>query len=128
MKPVMIKRLLLALALAVFMGALSGCYVAPGYSYVQGGPYGGGAYYGAGPAVVYNGYSSYYGGYYGSYYPYGYGYGGGYYGCCYGGGWYGYGGRYYWRGRGYGGWRGGGWSGGRAASHGSSGGGHYHGH
>ncbi|GLQ46605.1 hypothetical protein GCM10007862_16560 [Dyella lipolytica] len=122
-----IKRLLTGLVLAVLMGALSGCYVAPGYSYVQGNGSAGDVYYGSGPAVVYNGYYPY--GY--GYYPYGYY---GYYGCCYapgvfvGGGWYG--GRY-WRGnpgwRGGSGWHGhGGWSGGHGASHGS--GGHFSGH
>jgi hypothetical protein len=135
MKPA-IKRLLSALILIVLMSLLSGCYVAPGYSYVRGGGYGGDAYYGSGPAVVYNGY-----------YPYGYGYGyggypygyyGGYYGCCYGpgviigGGWYGrgyYGRGYYGRGGyGHGGYGHGG-GGGHTASHGSSsGGGHYGGH
>lgn len=119
-----IKRLLVGLVLIVLMGALSGCYVAPGYSYVRGNGYGGDAYYGSGPAVVYNGYYPY------GYYPYGYGYYSGYYGCCYGpgvivgGGWY-RGGRYW---HGNSGWHGhGGWGGGHAVSHGS-GGGHFNGH
>jgi len=77
------KRLL---ALASILGAtvlLSGCYVAPDYSYVRGNGYQGGAYYGSGPAVIYN--DSYYAS------PY---YDGGYYGCCWapgitvGGVWY----------------------------------------
>jgi hypothetical protein len=123
-----IKRLLAALTLAMLMGLLSGCYVAPGYSYVQSNGAAGDVYYGSGPAVVYNGYYPYYG--YG-YYPYGGywgGYYGGYYGCCWGG--Y-YGGRYW---RGGGGWHGrGGWSGGRGGGwHGGGGhgggGGHWGGH
>jgi hypothetical protein len=118
------KHLLAGLVVVVSASLLSGCYIAPGYSYVQSNGYVGDAYYGTAPAVVYGGYYPY--GY--GYYPYGYY---GYYGCCYGpgvivgGGWYG--GRY-WRGNPGGGWHGhGGWSGGHAASasHGaSSGGGH----
>jgi hypothetical protein len=126
MKTSTLKHLLFALALVVFTGALSGCYVAPGYSYVQGNGYGGDVYYGSAPATVYSGYYPYYG-----YYPYGYGYGYGWGGCCYGpvfvGGWWG--GRYY--GRGYygrGGWHGGGGWYGHAASHGYWSGGHYSGH
>jgi hypothetical protein len=126
MKNLTIKRLLATLALAVSAGALSGCYISPGYSYVQGNGYGGDVYYGSTPAA----YSSYYSPYYGYYggYPYGYyGYGG--WGCCYGpvvaGGWWGggyYGRGYYGRGGYYrGGWHGGG-SGGHASGH--SGGGH----
>ncbi|RDS80388.1 hypothetical protein DWU99_19515 [Dyella psychrodurans] len=127
------KRVISGLVLAALTGLLSGCYIAPGYSYVQGNGYAGDAYYGTGPSVVYS--YPYYG-----YYPYGYGYGYGYYGCCYGPGvivgGYWYGGHYYrggggWHGRGgwsggHGGWSGGhgGWSGGHGASHGSSGGGH----
>lgn len=121
-----IKRLLAVLTLAMLMVSLSGCYVAPGYSYVQGNGVVGDAYYGTAPAVVYGGYYPYYD--YG-YYPYGYyGYWGGYYGCCWGGGWYGRG-RYYY-GHGGSGWRGGhaggGWHGGgvHGSAHGS-GGGHY---
>jgi hypothetical protein len=108
-----IKRLLAALTLATLMALLSGCYVAPGYSYVQGNGAGGDVYYGASPGVVYNGYG----------YGYGVGYWGGYYGCCWGGRYYG--GRYW---RGGGGWhgRGGGWSGGHGGGGhgGGSGGGH----
>jgi hypothetical protein len=123
MKILTIKHLLAAIALVLLTGALSGCYIAPGYSYVQGNGYGGDVYYGSAPAA---GYYSYYPGY--GYYPYGYGYG---WGCCYGpvvGGWWGggyYGGRYYGRGyygRGYYGGHGG-WSG-HGAAHGSSSGGH----
>lgn len=132
-----IKRSLSGLALIVLMSLLSGCYIAPDYSYVRSNGYAGDAYYGSGPSVVYNGYYPY--GYGGYGYPYGYGYYGGYYGCCYGpgvivgGGWYGRGG-HYWRGGdwhgGGGGWHGrGGWSGGgHGASHGSGGGGHFGGH
>jgi hypothetical protein len=124
MKTSTIKRLLATLALVVLTGALSGCYIAPGYSYVQSNGYAGDAYYGSASAY-YNGYYPYYG--YG-YYPYGYGYGYGW-GCCYGpatvGGWWG--GRYYYGhgyyGHGYYGGHGG-WYG-HAASHGYSGGGHY---
>jgi hypothetical protein len=125
MKTPTIKRLLAALALVLLTGALSSCYIAPGYSYVQGSGYAGDVYYGSAPTA---GYYSYYPGY--GYYPYGYGYG---WGCCYGptvvGGWWGggyYGGRYYGRGyygRGYYGGGHGEWSG-HGASHGSSGGGH----
>ena len=116
------KHLLAGIALVAVTSVLSGCYVAPDYSYVRGNGYGGDAYYGSGPAVVYNGY----------YAPglYGYGYGGygyGLYGCCYAPGIYGYwyGGRYY-RGRGgyYHGGYGGGWHPG-AAVHSYHGGGHY---
>jgi uncharacterized membrane protein YgcG len=116
-----IKRVLAVLVLVGITGLLSGCYIAPGYSYVQSNGYVGDAYYGTAPAVAY-GYPYYYG------YPYGYY---GYYGCCYGPGvvvgGYWYGGRYY---RGRGGWSGGrgGWSGGHAASHGSSGGGGHSSH
>jgi hypothetical protein len=119
-----IKRLLAALTLATLMALLSGCYVAPGYSYVQGNGAAGDVYYGTGPAVVYNGYYpnyGYYGGYWGGYYGYG---------CCWrGGGWYGRGGY----GRGNPGWHGrGGWSGGHGGWHGggghAGGGGHYGGH
>jgi hypothetical protein len=124
MKISTIKHLFAALALVVFTGALSGCYIAPGYSYVQGNGYAGDVYYGSTPAAGY--YSSY--PYYG-YYPYGYGYGYGYgWGCCYGpvivgGGW---GGRYYGRGyygHGYYGGGHGGWSG-HGGSYGHSSGGH----
>jgi hypothetical protein len=121
----LIKRLLAALTLAALMVSLSGCYIAPGYSYVQSNGAVGDAYYGTAPAVVYGGYYPAYG-----YYPYGYwgGYWGGYYGgCCWGGGgWYGRG----WYGHpGWRGGRGGGWSGGHGGWHGggsrgSSGGGH----
>jgi hypothetical protein len=119
MKILTIKRLLAAFALVVATGALSGCYIAPGYSYVQGNGSAGDVYYGSASAGYYGYYPSY------GYYPYDYGYG---WGCCYGpaivGGWWG--GGYYGRGyygRGY--YRGGrgGWSG-HAASHGYSGGGH----
>jgi hypothetical protein len=129
-----IKRVLAGVVLAGLMGLLSGCYVAPGYSYVQSNGYAGDAYYGSAPTVVYGGGYPYYG-YYG--YPYGY-YG---YGCCYGpgvivgGGWYG--GHYYRGGYYRGGYRGGysggyhgghgGYGGGHGGgSHGSSGGGHSH--
>ena len=73
------KRVLAGMTLAGLISLLSGCYVAPDYSYVRSNGYAGDAYYGSGPAVVYD-------------YPYGYGYpygyyggGWGYYGCCYGG-------------------------------------------
>ncbi|QAU23423.1 hypothetical protein EO087_05040 [Dyella sp. M7H15-1] len=117
-----IKRLLAALTLATLMVLLSGCYIAPGYGYVQGNGVVGDTYYGTAPTVVYN--YPYYGYGYG-YYPYGYW--GGYYGCCWGGGYYGRG--RYWSGRG--GWygHGGGSRGhGRNSGHGSSGGGHWGGH
>jgi hypothetical protein len=79
-----LKRVLAGMTLAGLTSLLSGCYVAPGYSYVQSNGYVGDAYYGSGPAVVYD---------YPYGYPYGY-YGGawGYYGCCYGG----YGRGHYW--------------------------------
>lgn len=103
------KRLLAALVLVALAALLSGCYVAPGYSYVRASPYAGPVYYGN--AVVRN--DGYYvtPGWYDGYY-------GGYYGCCYapgvtiGGVWYrggrgyrhGYGGGHDWHrgGRGYG--------------------------
>ena len=50
-----IKRSLTGLILIALMSLLSGCYIAPDYSYVRGNGYGGDAYYGSGPAVVYNG-------------------------------------------------------------------------
>lgn len=122
-----VKRMLAGALLAGLMSLLSGCYVAPGYSYVQSSGYAGDAYYGSGPAVVYD--YPYYG-YYG--YPYGY-YGGvGYYGY---GGWYGRG-RYWghgdhdWHG-GHGGWHDGGhggWHGGGHWSGGHGGGWNGHGH
>jgi hypothetical protein len=118
MKILTIKRLLAVVALVVFTGALSGCYVAPGYSYVQGNGYAGDVYYGSAPA-----YGGYYYPYYGGYYPGYYGYG---WGCCYGpvvvGGWWGGG---YWHGRYYGRGYYGGWHGGYGAAHGYSSGGHY---
>ncbi|RUL69588.1 hypothetical protein [Dyella choica] len=97
-----VKRVLACLTVAGLISLLSGCYVAPGYSYVQSNGYAGDAYYGSGPAVVYD---------YPYGYPYGY-YGGawGYYGCCYGG----------WYGRGY-------WHGGHDWHHGGGGGWHGHG-
>lgn len=127
------KRLLASATLAVLVSLLSGCYVAPDYSYARSNGYVGDAYYGSGPAVIYNGY--YGDGYYGAGYPYGYGYDAwGGWGCCYGG-WYGRG--HYWRGdhdhdwHGRGGheWHGdrGGWHGGHGwhgASHGGHGGWH----
>lgn len=102
-----LKRVLAGLTLGGLISLLSGCYVAPGYGYVQGNGYAGDAYYGAGPAVVYD--YPYYGYPYG-YYPYGY-YGGVYY---YRGGhrWHGdhdhdwHGGGHDWHGGGHG-WRGG---------------------
>lgn len=115
-----IKRVLAGLTVGGLISLLSGCYVAPGYSYVQGNGYAGDAYYGSGPAVVYD--------YPYGYYPYGY-YGGGwgYYGCCYGG-WYGRGryghGGHDWHGGGHGGYYRGGGHGGYGG-HGGSG---YHGH
>ena len=112
-----IKRVLAGLSLGGLISLLSGCYVAPGYSYVQGNGYAGDAYYGSGPAVVYD--------YPYGYYPYGY-YGGvwGYYGCCYGG-WYGRG--RYWHGGGHGGYYRGGGHGGYSG-HGGHGGSGSHGH
>ena len=77
------KRLLALVSILGATALLSGCYVAPDYSYVRGNGYQGGAYYGSGPAVVYN--DSYYAS------PYYYG---SYYGCCWapgitvGGVWY----------------------------------------
>ena len=70
-----LKSVLAGLVLASLTSLLSGCYVAPDYSYVRSNGYAGDAYYGSGPAVVYD---------YPYGYPYGY-YGGawGYYGCCY---------------------------------------------
>jgi hypothetical protein len=106
-----LKRALAGMTLAGLIGLLSGCYVAPGYSYVHSNGYAGDAYYGSGPAVVYD-YPAY--GYPYGYYPYGY----------YGGVYYSGRGRYWghdrdhdWHGGGHG-WRGGGhgWSG----SHGDS--------
>ena len=115
------KRLLAGLTLCTAIGALSGCYYDPGYSYVRSNAYAGDVYYGAATTVYSDG--DYYGGAYPSYWYPGYD-------CCYGGGinvWYG---RGYYRGRpgywghGYGGrggyvghggnWHGGGghWSGG----------------
>ncbi|HEV2538805.1 MAG TPA: hypothetical protein VGU03_03775 [Frateuria sp.] len=67
------KRMLAGLALALGTAALSGCYYDPGYSYVRSNGYQGDAYYGEGPAVIYE--PDYYSGYYGP----GWGYGG----CCY---------------------------------------------
>jgi hypothetical protein len=64
------KRVLAGLALVLGTAALSGCYYDPDYSYVRGNGYQGDAYYGEGPAVIYEP----------DYYGYGY-YGG--YGCCY---------------------------------------------
>ncbi|TAL74610.1 MAG: hypothetical protein EPN56_01765 [Rhodanobacter sp.] len=97
------------LAVIAFAGLVSGCYVAPPYSYVRGTTYAGSAYYGEGPTVIYRGsYDAY------PYTPYY----GGYYGCCWSsggvvrGGWQrGYGGHRYdrddYRGRARGnGWRG----------------------
>lgn len=93
------------LAVAAFAALISGCYVAPPYSYVRGTTYAGSAYYGSGPTVIYrdNGY-------------YGYPYSPAYYGCCWapgvtvGGVWYRHdGGRRYYRGNawhGQGHWRG----------------------
>jgi hypothetical protein len=72
------KRMLAGLALVLGTAALSGCYYDPDYSYVRGNGYQGDAYYGQGPAVIYQ--PDYYG-YYGS----------GYYGPGYGPGYYGYG-------------------------------------
>jgi hypothetical protein len=66
------KRVLAGLALALGTAALSGCYYDPGYSYVRSNGYQGDAYYGEGPAVIYE--PDYYSGYYGP----GWGYG-----CCY---------------------------------------------
>lgn len=108
------KRLLAVLSLVAATAVLSGCYVAPGYGYVQGNGYTGAAYYGTAPAAVYD---------YGYYSPWYYGYPYyGYYGCCWGpgvivgGGWYG--GRYYRGGGHY--WHGRGAPAGHAAAHGSS--------
>ncbi|GLQ87571.1 hypothetical protein [Dyella flagellata] len=105
-----IKHALAGVTLAGLISLLSGCYVAPDYSYVRSSGYAGDVYYGSGPAVVYD---------YPYGYPYGY-YGGawGYYGCCYGG-WYG---RGHWRGDHDHDWHhgGGGW-------HGRSSGGHWSG-
>ncbi|MEI7036175.1 hypothetical protein [Fulvimonas yonginensis] len=67
------KRVLAGLALVLGTAALSGCYYDPDYSYVRGNGYQGDAYYGEGPAVIYE--PDYYG--YGWYGP-----GWGYYGCC----------------------------------------------
>lgn len=114
-----LKRVLAGLTLAGVTCLLSSCYVAPDYSYVRSNGYVGDAYYGSGPAVVYD--YPYYG------YPYGYYGSWGYYGCCYGGRYdhgryWGHGG-HDWHGGGHG-WHGGGghgWSGG----HGGSG---HHGH
>lgn len=114
-----LKRVLAGLTLVGLISLLSGCYVAPGYSYVQSNGYAGDAYYGSGPAVVYD--YPYYGYPYGyGYYPYGY-YGGIYY--------YGGRGRYWghgdhghdWHGGGGHGWHGGG----HVSGHGSAG---YHSH
>ncbi|WP_329740797.1 hypothetical protein [Dyella sp. A6] len=100
------KRLLAIASILAATALLSGCYVAPGYSYVRSNGYQGGAYYGRGPAVIYN--DSYYAS------PYYYGYGGYGYGCCVapgitvGGVWYSrprYGGDYH-RDRDHGGWHG----------------------
>jgi hypothetical protein len=66
------KRVLAGLALVLGTAALSGCYYDPGYSYVRSNGYQGDAYYGEGPAVIYQ--PDYYSGYYGP----GWGYG-----CCY---------------------------------------------
>ena len=71
-----IKKVLAGVVLAGLMGLLSGCYIAPGYSYVQGNGSAGDVYFGtATPAYSY----PYYG--YGYGYPYGYGFG--YYGYPY---------------------------------------------
>lgn len=82
------KRLIVGLSVLCATALLSGCYVSPDYSYVRGNGYAGGAYYGSGPAVIYDS----------SYYASPYYYDG--YGCCWapgvtiGGVWYG-GHRYY---------------------------------
>ena len=70
------KRLFAGFILAFAAGALSGCYVTPGYSYVRHTSYQGDAYYGQGVRTYDDGYYAVpvYGGYYGG----GYGYG-----CCY---------------------------------------------
>lgn len=70
------KRMLAGLALVLATAALSGCYYDPDYSYVRSNGYQGDAYYGEGPAVIYEpDYSGYYGpGYYDGYYGPGYGY------------------------------------------------------
>lgn len=76
------KRLLAGSVLAALAALLSGCYVAPDYSYVRAGPYAGPAYYGH--AVVRDD----------GYVVAPAWYGGGWYGCCYspgvtvGGVWY----------------------------------------
>lgn len=114
------KRLFAGLVLGGLISLLAGCYVAPGYSYVQSNGYAGDAYYGSGPAVVYD---------YPYGYPYGY-YGGawGYYGCCYGG--YGH---HYWHDHDHDhdwhGGHGGGWHGdARGGGHWSGGHGHWDSH
>ena len=63
------KRMLAGLALVLGTAALSGCYYDPDYSYVRGNGYQGDAYYGEGPAVIYE--PDYYG-YYGPGWGYGY--------------------------------------------------------
>ncbi|AND68765.1 hypothetical protein ATSB10_13110 [Dyella thiooxydans] len=64
------RKMLLGIVLVGAASLLSGCYVAPDYSYVRG-PDGGGAYYGRATRVYDDGYYAPYG--YGYYdYPYGY--------------------------------------------------------
>lgn len=73
------KKWLLGGAVVIAASLLSGCYVAPGYSYVRDG-YGGDAYYGRGTTVYDDGYYApdYYApGYYRPGYYGGYGYPGG---------------------------------------------------